>query len=254
MRMGRRAQIAVLLLRWCVPCFAEDFRIEFTAGYWSLNPSGHIDTSSTSVDLRSDLGIRGGQDEGSFKVVWKPGAKHRINFEVIPFRLDGENTITRTIDFGGRTYPIEDHITSSLNIDYVFGGYQYDIVNNARGHFGIGGGIAYVNAKASTTSQTLGLTGTEQRQVPVPAIGGEFRFFPIPGKNIFNINGEVKGIAQGSYGSFIQASANAGLAVTRILRVQAGFNFADADVHKPDLSNRFSVRFTGPVFSVQLHD
>src|SRR5215471_15384745 len=133
---------------------------------WWLHPSGTIQTSSGGVDLRSDLGIDEHKGTGVFRAVVKPGSRHRINFEVIPYRFKGENTITRTFELGGRTYPVQDHISSDLEINYIFGGYQYDFVNNSLGHVGVGGGIAYFDGSASATSQVLGITGIEKRQAP----------------------------------------------------------------------------------------
>src|SRR2546425_8392487 len=79
----------------------EQFRIEITGSYWRLNPTGNVQTRSTEVDLRSDLGIRGQKGHGLFKVAVKPARKHRILFETVPYRLKGHNTITRTFEFGG---------------------------------------------------------------------------------------------------------------------------------------------------------
>jgi hypothetical protein len=238
----------------CSVAFAEDFHIEFTASYWPLHPSGNVLTRSTLVDLRSDLGIQDRKNQAMFKVVVKPGMKHRINFEVAPYRLKGQNDISRTFQFGGRTYSVRDRISSEANINYIFGAYQYDFVSNDQGHVGVVTGVAYFDAMASATSQTAGSTGNEQRKIPLPIVGGEFRVFPVPGKDILNINGEAKGMSFGSYGRYFQANVNAGVAVARFVRLQAGFNLVDADVHQKDRTQGFKLRFAGPIFSVQLHD
>jgi hypothetical protein len=245
--------LAVLLFS-STPASGEDFHVEFTAGYWPLSPSGSILTRVTRVDLRTDLGIEGRKSHPEFKVVFKPGSKHRINFELVPYRFEGTNTINRSFELGGRTYPVQDRITSEAGVDYLFGGYQYDPVNNDRGHFGIGAGVAYFAASAEVTSQTLGVTGIEERKLPLPLVGGEFRVFPVPASNIWNINGEAKGMSLGSYGRYFHASIHTGFAVAPVLRLQAGFNFIDADLHQRDRTQGFKVRFGGPIFSVQLHD
>src|SRR5437870_361016 len=99
--------------------FAEDFHIEFTGSYWRLNPSGNVQTTSTRVDLRSDLGIQDRKNQGLFKVVVKPGQKHRINFEVIPYRFKGQNNVSRTFQLGGVSYPFQDRITSEAKMNYI---------------------------------------------------------------------------------------------------------------------------------------
>ena len=233
---------------------AEDFHVEFTGSYWRLKPSGNVQTSSTRVDLRSDLGIQEHRNQTAFKVVVKPGHKHRINFEVIPYRFKGQNNVSRVFQLGGISYPVQDRITSEAGVNYLFGSYPHDFVDKQEGHAGVIGGLAYFDAKASATSQTLGSTGREERKLPLPLIGGEFRAFLIPGKQVFNVNGEVKGMSLGSFGRYIHATGNAGVAAGRNVRLQAGFNFVDADVHNQDRTKGFKLHFNGPIFSVQLDD
>lgn len=233
----------------------EDFRVELTGTYWPLSTTGDIQTGTgaTRVDLRSDLGVQKRKGIPQFGVVLKPGRKHRILFETSPYRLKGSSTITRSFEFGGQIFQVQDQIDSKLKIDYLFGGYQFDFVSLSRGHAGVRAGIAYFDAEASATSQSLG-SGTEEAKVPLPIVGGEFRAFPIPGNDVFNINGEVKGISLGSYGHYVHANFNGGFRIVRHVRLQVGFNIVDMDVHEKDRSQGFTLRFTGPVFSVQLHD
>jgi hypothetical protein len=231
----------------------DDFHVEFTATYWPLSPTGNVQTLTTMVDLGSDLGVENRKGHPQFGLVVKPGRKHRILFETIPYRLKGSNTIDRTFEFGGRVFQVQDQIESETRINYLFGGYQYDIVSRQQGHAGVRAGIAYFDAKASATSLQFG-SGTEEAKVPLPMIGGEFRAFPIPDNDIFNVNGEVKGMSLGPYGHYVHANFNGGFRVFRYVRLQAGFSIVDMDVHEKNRSQGFKLRFTGPVFSVQIHD
>jgi len=231
----------------------EQFRIEITGSYWRLNPTGNVQTSSTEVDLRSDLGIRGQKGHGLFKVAVKPARKHRILFETVPYRLKGHNTITRTFEFGGRTYTGQDTIDSDARINYLFGGYQYDFVSRPQGHVGVQVGAGYFDATATVTSQRFG-SSTEDGKAPTPLIGVEFRSFPIRGKNAFNLNGHVKGMTFGSYGHYIQSDLNAGFGIGRHLTLQAGASVVDADVHRKDRTRGFRLQFIGPTLSVQVRD
>ena len=267
-------RVILVLLLCCSAAAADDFHFEITASYWPLNPTGTVVTSTDRVDLKSDLGIQGRKSELMLKVTFKPSRRQRLNFETVPYRLNGGNTVTRPFKFGGATFPEQvivpitglplllNHIDSQTEINYFFGGYQYDIVNGAWGHAGIGAGVAYFHAEAVATippsitpvhSTTPAISGTEERSAAIPLIGGEFRYFIIPGKRLLNLNGEVKGMSLGSYGKYVQGDVNAGVAVMRFLRLQAGLNVVDADVHN-SAGRGFKLRFAGPLFSVQLHD
>ncbi len=229
----------------------EKIGYEFTAGIWPLGSSGSVLSHGTTTDLRSDLGIKG-QPHPMFSAVVKTAERHGFTFEFVPYRLDGENSLNRTFRFSGRDYPVQDKVHSEASLNYIFGGYQYDVVKAQRGYLELVAGVAYFGASVRVESQQVG-TGTEQRRMPLPMIGGKFRIFPFGG-DTFNIDGEVKGMSFGSYGRYIQPSVNAALAIAPHVRVQAGFNLVDADGHNSEDTKGFKVRFAGPIFSVQVHD
>ena len=184
--------------------------------------------------------------------VVKTAERHGFTVEFVPYRLNGDNSLTRTFRFNGRDYPVQDRIHSEASLNYFFGGYQYDLVKAQRGYLELVAGVGYFGASVRVESQQVG-TGTEQRRMPLPMIGGKLRIFPF-GEGTFNINGEVKGMSFGSYGRYIQPNVNAALAIAPHVRVQAGFNLVDADGNNSDRAKGFKVRFAGPIFSLQVHD
>jgi len=134
-------------------------------------------------------------------------------------------------------------------------------VSNTRGHAGVVAGVAYFHAKGAvqtTPIQVLSVVispaATEERSVPLPVIGGEFRYFLIPTRKVLNINGEVNCISLGSEGKYVQGKLNAGVAVLPIVRLQAGIHVVDADFHNVGNARGFKLRFAGPIFAVQIHN
>ena len=101
----------------------EDFRVEVTSSFWLVSTSGEVQSGFTPVDLKSDLGARTGASHFVGKVHFKPARKHRIVFEVIPFRLAGENTLSRSFVFDDEPYNAGDRIVSVSKTDYLFLGY-----------------------------------------------------------------------------------------------------------------------------------
>ena len=241
-----------LALPLCGQPDPESFHLEVTAGAWVRNASGTIQSGVTPVDLQADLGIEQNQPQFFGALVFKPARRHRLIVEGSPYRLSGNHTAVRQFTFGGQTYTVADQLASSADISYVFGGYQFDAVSNPRGHFGLQGGVAYVDATGTVRSQTSGFTGTLTQSFPFPVAGTEFRLFLIPGSALLNVNGGVKGMALGSYGHFVEGAINAGVGLGRHVTLQAGYLLVDADVHRKDQTRGFTPRFTGPLFSVQL--
>ncbi len=228
----------------------QDFRVEVTAGWWLRDTRGTIQSGITPVDLRGDLEIAQNEPQFLGRLVFKPAARHRLIVEGTPFRLRGTADVTRQITFAGQQFTVRDRVVSSADITYVFGGYQFDVLTGARGHLGFQGGVAYVDASGTLTSENFGFAGTEEQSFPFPVAGAEFRALPL-GSPLLQIGGGVKGMSLSDYGHYVEASLDAGLGLGRHVTFLAGYRIADADVHRKDQTRGFTPRFTGPVFSVQ---
>jgi hypothetical protein len=230
----------------------ENFRVELTASAWLVSPSGTIQSGITPVDLKRDLQLEQTQPHFFGKLVVKPGRRHRLMVEGIPYSLNGAATISRQIVFAGRTYNIQDFVTSSADITYVAGAYQFDVVSRERGHFGFLGGVGYVDATGVLSSRDFGFRGTEHQSFPFPLLGAEGRVLLLPHRNLLEIDGELKGTPLGRFGHYVQFAVHGGVNAGRHLTIQAGYMLADADVHREDRTRGFQPRFQGPVFGIQL--
>jgi hypothetical protein len=232
----------------------ENFRVELTASAWLVNPSGMIQSGITPIDLRGDLQLEQSQPHFFGKLVVKPGRRHRLMIEGIPYRLSGAAPISRQIVFAGRTYSIQDFVTSTVDIDYIAGAYQFDVLSRARGHFGLLAGVGYGDATGVFASRNFGFRGSEHQSFPFPQVGAEGRALLLPHRNLLEVDGELKGMALGSYGHYLQFAIHGGINTGRHLTIQAGYMLADADVHRADQTRGFQPRFQGPVFGIQLRD
>src|SRR3954466_1772314 len=114
MRVALSIVLAIVFSCWePVPATAqgEKFGYEFTASVWPLNSSGNVLSHGITTDFRSDLGIKGGVHP-MFKVLVKISEKHGFTAEFVPYRLDGDNTLTHDVHFSGRTYSAQETIHS----------------------------------------------------------------------------------------------------------------------------------------------
>jgi hypothetical protein len=228
----------------------ESFHVEVTGSAWILNASGTLQASGTPVDLKSDLGVNQNQPTFLGKLVIKPGRKHRIVIEGTPFRLDGVNTITRTITYHGQTFNVSDTVASSAQLDYLFAGYQYDVISRSSGHLGFAIGGAYLNATGTLRSQQLNTVASNSQTIGLPLVGADFRIFPLPSHKLLEISGAAKGMAFGDYGHYVDGQINVGVPIGA-LTVEAGYRIVDADLHQTSgQRNGVSPQFTGPVFSL----
>lgn len=228
----------------------EDFRFEITGSAWIMNTGGAIQANGAPVDFVSDLGVQQEQPTFYGQLVFKPGRKHRIIVEGTPFDIHGYNTIDRSVTYRGYTYAVDQTLRSTANMNYLFAGYQYDLLSGRMGHFGVSGGAAYLGATGTIQALQAGVTESKSITVGMPLAGAEFRLFPIPGHRIFEIDGGMRGMGFGSYGHYVEANGNAGIAWGPIT-FQAGYRAVNADLHVTnDGGSGLTARLQGPTLGV----
>ena len=258
MTLCRSFGLLLLLVLFSVTAHAQDndretFTVEGTVAAWFLHPSGDMISNGNRVDLRTDLGISSRHTSPYIRAILKPSHKNRVVFETVPYRLKGDQQLTRSFTFNGVTYTIQDRIASEANVNYFFGGYQRDFVSGNMGHAGVLTGVGYLDGDANVKSQTRGLQGTESAKIPFPLIGGEFRVFLDP-RGLVNFNAEVKGLPLGGYGHYADALVNVGLSLSPNLTAQVGYAYLNADIHEKNNGDGFKLNFRGPIISIQFRD
>ncbi len=227
----------------------DSARLEITGSYWPVHTSGSIRANGTPVDLQSDLGVS--QNTASFtgRLDLKLGSRSRIRLEGTPFDLNGSMNLNQSITYEGRTFSISDHIASTADLNYFYGGYEFDVVSRPAGHIGIEAGGAYLSADGTIASQVTGVTASKSETVGMPLAGAAFRAFPVHGKIDVELNGEVKGMDFGGYGYYVQATANAGIGKGFFL-VEGGYRIVDANIRRTNGVDAVNPEFRGPVVSL----
>jgi hypothetical protein len=245
----------------------ENFRLEVTGSAWLVNSGGTIRAGGASgvipiispvpviaspgvIDLVTDLGVKQQQPTFYGRLVIKPGRKHRVVIEGTPVRLNGTSVLTRTVIYRGQVFAIGQTLESSADMNYFFGGYQYDVVSVPAGHLGFSVGGAYLNATGTIRGVESGLVATKSETVGLPLAGAEGRVFVIPGRKLLEIDGGVRGMAFGAYGHYVEGTVNGGLGFGP-LTIQAGYRAVSADLHSTSTGgNGVDVRLHGPIFSL----
>jgi hypothetical protein len=258
-RLSARLQTSALCLFMCAAgpsVFASDqneipenFRIEVTGAAWLVNTSGTIQSNGAPVNLVTDLGAQQHQPAFYGNLVFKPGRKHRIIFEGSPFQVNGYNTVDRSITYRGQTFMVSETLRSSAEMNYFFGGYQYDVVSGPMGHLGFSVGAAYLNATGTIQAVQTSTVATKSETLGLPLAGADMRLFPIPHHRLVDVEGGIRGMGVGSYGHYVEGSANGGLCFGPVT-VLAGYRQVNALFHDTSNSSGVNVRLRGPIFSM----
>ncbi len=227
----------------------ENFHIEITAGAWLVDTGGQIQASGAPIDLVNDLNAEQGRPTFYGQLVFKPARRHRIVLEGSPFRVNGLNTVTRSIVYRGQTFNVSETVRSNASLDYAFVGYQYDVLSGRKGHLGFSVGAAYLGATGFLQAVQTNTSATRTQQIALPLAGTEFRIFPLPGHKFFEIEGGIRGMAFGDYGFFAEATGSAGLALGPVTFL-AGYRAVNTEIYVSNNGGSgVTARLHGPIFS-----
>jgi hypothetical protein len=228
----------------------EAFHYEAAVSWLAFSPGGNVQTNSNRVDFRSDLGIDDMQSQFGFWFLAKPWERNGIFVEFIPYRYDGELTITRSYRFGGVTFPVNQPVTAKASLTWISGGYHRDLVDRSGVQLGLLVGAGYMAVRSEATSPAVG-TAEVDRDVPFPIVGLSTRYWPAPQSN-FSFRGDVRAMTFGSYGHYIDAAAMVGYNVSRHVTLEGGYRVVDGEGHHR--TRGADLIFRGPTITLRLHD
>jgi hypothetical protein len=176
---------------------AEIYHVEFGMGFWSPEPELvlRLDGASgigSDVDFVQEFGIAKKRFR-ELRGTLKPGRKHKIRFDYVPFRYDAASVVQETFVYGGQQFTVGIEATTSVTWDLWKFGYEWDFYSGPAGFAGLVTDLKYSKVSASVSAAGLGSQLAEAK-APVPGIGGiargyvsknfsltgEFTFFKMP--------------------------------------------------------------------------
>ena len=170
----------------------ETYHVETTYGFWKPDLEASISSEQlgipgTEIDVKKDLGYTDSAIR-QFRLVLRPGRKHKFRIEYIPIKFEDDTILSRTIVFNGIEYNIGLPVQTQFEWDTWRLGYEYDFVYTNRVYAGVIFEVRQTHAQLQIDSP-IDSEFTEASG-PVPGIGGVLRVYPA--KN-FSITGEATG-------------------------------------------------------------
>jgi len=213
------------------PAVGETYHVEASYGFWNPDLEATISSEQlgiigTEIDVKSDLGYT---DEAirQFRLVLRPGRKHKFRVEYIPIKFEGDTILNRDIIFNGIEFTGGLPVQSQFEWDTWRLGYEYDFVYTDRVYAGFIVEVRQTTARLQLDSP-IDSEFTEARG-PIPGIGGVFRGYPA--KN-FSITAEITGLNVPEIdeyeGQFIDVDIYGTLNFSNNFGVQGGYRALDA--------------------------
>jgi hypothetical protein len=226
------------------------FRYEVTVAWLGLTPRGNVLTNSNRVNFVEDLAIDRMQSQLGFQALIKPWYRGGIFLEVIPYRFNGEQTITKSFRFGGVTYPVNERVTAKATLNYFSLGYQYGMIQRQRLGLGLQTGVAYIGVKAQASSPLAG-PAEVNRDIPFPLVGLVGRYTPGE-KSTFSLRGEARGMTFGSYGHYFDVGGGVAYHLSPYASLEVGYRVVNGEGHHA--TRGAQVNFRGPSIALRFHD
>lgn len=213
----------------------EDYRVELGVSFWSPEPELVIRLDApagfgSDIDFVEEFGIEKKRFT-EFRATLKPGRKHKIRFDYVPFKYDAEAVIQRTFVFGGREFTVGVPASADVTWDLWKFGYEWDFVSGSAGFAGLVVDLKYSKVSAEISAAGIG-TEAAEANAPVPGIGGIARGYF---SRTFSVTGEFTAFKMpdsfseeidGTFYDFdVYATYNAG----RHLGFQAGYRSITVD-------------------------
>ncbi len=228
----------------------EQYHLRGEYLWWHPDLSSQVQASrggitGSLVDLQDDLGI---QDENTWQVrgslQFLPG--HKLRFSYTPIDYSADIDVSRTITFLGQTYTFSTQVQSALKGKLYFGAYEFDIVKNPKGYFGVLLGAQYFDGGVSIAAPELNIREALEPTTPIPVIGATGRLYI--GK--VSLEGELNGLTIGDRGHAYELSLGARFHVSQKLAATGGYRRVNIEGQDDDDLLKF--KMGGFTFGVEL--
>ena len=129
-----------------------------------------IDGSGDQLNFKRDLGMKNDKTIPAANITWRPFNNHQIQFEYFGWSDDADFAITKEIDWGDETFPINANITTKEDFDVYRFFYGYNFFKEDNYELGAGIGFHIADLELSISESSIG-SATASGTAPLPNIG-----------------------------------------------------------------------------------
>ncbi len=210
--------------------------------YWFSDFASEVQVTEdnilgTDIDLTDDIDVDQSKNFLEGRVSLHLGS-HEIRYGFISMSWDGADSITKTINFAGRTFNIGSSLDATLDVDYHRLGYRYDFVDTLDNRAGVIVELKYLDVDASLEEPLTATDESEAIEVALPTIGvaGQAAL-PLTG---LSVNGEITGITIGSRGHIYDVEGALNFQPAPFVVLSGGYRIlvvhADVDDNEVDIA------------------
>lgn len=227
--------------------FAE---ISLEGRYWSTSLDSRLRvanglTAGTELNPVDDLGFK---KKNKFWEVRAAigGDSNKLRYAYVPFKWDATTSLSRSIDFNGKTYAAGTQVTSVMDVKYHRLGLESSKSDKNGNKFGGLIDIKYLDINVSIDAPALGFHEKKALQAVVPTVGLVLQIaLPL---NI-RIGGEATGARIASDKFLIDAEALASIKLAGVIVASAGYRVLKVHIEQDGNLGAFTLK--GPFASLK---
>ncbi len=230
--------------------------VELEARYWlpDLDASMKVDDDSlpgTDIDLEEDLGLDG-EEAPEGRLTIRTGVVSRLRLAYTRLRFEADETLSRTIRFGGETFAAGQTVASEVEMHYGRVGWLWQpLTIPGLLRFGPLFEVKGFWVEASIETRGAGPTASETERFPLalPTVGLALDLSPHPMIHLF---AEASGVPLGDLGHVVDAEAGLRLTPLPLLAISAGYRIFDVRIGEDDDDDMAELTLFGPFVGASL--
>lgn len=226
--------------------FAQFVDIEGRYWFTDLDASAKVKGNSipgTDIDLDRDLGVDN-ENLPELRLTLNTGLNSKLRLAYLRGDFEGDQTISRTFQFGGKTFTANSRVDTEMELHYGRIGWAWQFLAFP-GIFKIGPMLELKGlvVDASIRTRGAGTSVHESEVLPIafPTAGVMANVTPHRFVDVF---AEVSGVPFGDLGHVVDAEAGVRFIPIRFFSVSAGYRIFDVRVGTDDTFAK--VRLSGP--------
>jgi hypothetical protein len=200
---------------------------------WFPALDGTMRAGNDRIDLQDDLGLEEGDASLMPQIQLSLGGVG-LKFGAYFVRFEGQGTLTRSFEFGGVTFLVNEDVTTTVRIDNYRLVSIIPIVKTDFLAIYLQGGISYFHLEGTIRGELSG-SGSGTADVPLPVAGvlAQAKVGPV----VFELDASGFSLDVGDVGATVlDVQATIGVVLFKVVGVRAGYRLVVLDGHSEDFA------------------
>jgi hypothetical protein len=143
----------------------------FLANYSSKIQKSTSTTLGTRIDLEDDLGMDSDDKILRLTIAARPWPKHKFFLSYMDMGRDGDEVLSKDIEFDGVSFPIDTRVKTKLDLEMYRGGYTWSFLQNQEWELGLSLGLYWIDLDMQMESLDGQFRSEDSVSDPFPMIG-----------------------------------------------------------------------------------